>query len=112
MASIRVATSVPVAIVLWLMISQPALSFYSCDIPPGDKCHCKGSDDCVDLRHSGMCSGPLVCKKDGSCACDAKMVQQKTGPGKTGTVNPQPPSDSKTIGVKPPPATGSQPSGR
>lgn len=52
---------------------QHALAF-KCPTGPGGSCECKGAEDCISMKYSGMCKGVLDCKKDGSCKCEAKLT--------------------------------------
>jgi hypothetical protein len=88
---------------------------FNCGSGPGGICSCTGADDCVDMRHSGMCgSAGMHCDVDASgqtvCWCAAARQATQQPPAKSGTkLPPSPPSGHKTIGIKPPPVTGSQP---
>ncbi len=83
---------------LFLMLagSNPAWT-YSCESggPSQGKCTCNKTDDCKEMRNSGMCAGPLSCSQ-GKCTCTAAHTAINPGGGNTTGTKPviSPPSSA------------------
>jgi hypothetical protein len=61
-----------------LIAAAEAAMNFNCSIGPDPYCGCVGKSDCADMRHSGMCSGPLLCSVNQGqvvCTCTTPKTQ-------------------------------------
>jgi hypothetical protein len=80
---------------LSLIGSADSVQRFSCIPGPVGACLCSGAADCKDMRRSGMCDGPLICKTlDGTLNCTCMSTKSASG------VSKHPPTPAGTSGTR------------